>query len=176
MKKKFVATLTIAIFLISTLAIIAPYDQVAVSPVYGQVPATFSFSLSPSPPYGCSYYGATFNATSGQQFTVQWTGKAIMPTALDVYIATQKSTQQTWYCGIGPVALDSRTSMSGSVSWTAPASGEYVVLLVNGNFNSGNAYSGTLSITAVNGTVTPTPIGYGTVYTPPSANGGVALG
>jgi len=146
--------------------------SVTVSSVYGQGSVTFSFSLNQSSWGSCWYWDVMFNAEPGQLFIVNWNGTALTPTSLDLYIVAQKSTQETWFCDTGPVALYSHSAMFGSVRWAAPAAGDYVIFLVNNNFNSGNSISGALSMTAINGTLTPTPIGYATAAQPPQMNGG----
>jgi len=152
--------------------VLAVVSSVHVSPVYGQGSVAFSFFLNESSLVSCWYWGVMFNAEPGQLFTVKWNGTAIIPASLDLYIVPQKSTQETWFCDNGPVSLYSRSAMFGSGSWAASTAGEYVVLLVNNNFNPGSSVSGTLSLASINGNVMASPIGYATASQPSQMNGG----
>jgi hypothetical protein len=144
--------------------VLAVVSSMTMSPGSGQAPVTFSFALNGSSFVSCSYWGVTFNANPGQRFIVQWSETAGTPTSLDLYIVTQTSIQETWFCDTGPVELYSDSGAFGSANWAAPSAGGYVVLLVNNNYNS---VPGTLSITPINATVTVTPIGYATAREPP---------
>jgi len=149
---------------IAYVLVLAVLSSMTVSSVSGQASMTFSFSLDGTSFTSCSYWGVTFNANPGQRFIVQWSETAGVPTSLDLYIVTQTSLQEVWFCDAGPVELYSDSGAFGSVNWAAPSRGDYVVLLVNNNFNS---VPGTLSITPINATVTATPIGYATARQPP---------
>jgi len=142
------------------------------SPVAGQGPATFSFSLPGSSVVSCWYWTVAFTATEGVRVSVEW-NETSPPTSLDVYIIPQASMREIWRCDAGPVALYYDSGAYGSMAWAAPSTGEYGVLLENYNVNSA---SGTLSITAVNATVTATPLGYATARTPPPCLGPDCLG
>jgi hypothetical protein len=104
-----------------------------------------------------------FNATQGERFMVKVSETGI-PTSIDLYIVNPSSIGQVWFCDTGPVWLYSNSGAFESSTWIAPSAGEYVVLLVNNNYGS---VSGTLSITAINATVTATSIGYATARQPP---------
>jgi len=147
------------------LLILAVVGSITSSPVSGQEYQSSSFSLSGISLVSCWYWGVTFNATQGQKFSVQWneTGAYNIPNSLDLYIAAPSSIHEIWFCDSGPLWLYSKSGAFGSVNWPAPSAGAYTVLLVNNNHNP---VSGTLSITAVNATVTATSIGYATARQP----------
>jgi hypothetical protein len=105
-----------------------------------------------------------FNATQAQPFSVQWSETGGTPTSIDLYIVAPSSVSERWFCDTGPVSLYSRSGALGSADWSAPSAGEYVVLLVN--YNVGPV-SGSLSIIAVNATVTAASIGYAMARLPP---------
>ena len=148
---------------IACLLVLAVVGSFASSPVSGQPYPTYSFSLSGTSYVSCSYWGVMFNATQGEQFVVKVSETGI-PTSLDLYIVNPSSIGVVWFCDTGPVWLYSNSGAFGTSNWVAPSAGEYVVLLVNYNYGS---VSGTLSVTAVNATVTATSIGYATARLPP---------
>jgi len=149
--------------LIACLLVLAIVGSLASSPVSGQTNPAYSFSLPGTSYVSCSYWGVTFNATQGEQFSVKVSETGI-PTSIDLYIATSPSIGQVWFCDTGPVSLYYNSGAFETSNWVAPSVGEYVVLLVNYNYGS---VSGTLSIVAVNATVTATPIGYAMARLPP---------
>ncbi len=130
----------------------------------GQNYLSNTFTLSGSSIVSCWYWGVKFNATGREQFHLRWTSTSQFPTALDLYIASPSAIGGIWYCDYGPEALYDNSGAFGSVSWIAPATGEYVVLVVNNNRNS---VSGALSILAANATVAVTAIGYATARQQP---------
>jgi hypothetical protein len=142
--------------------------SISPSPVSGQAYQTSSFSLSGTSLASCWYWGVTFNATQGQTFSVKWNETDSIPTSLDVYIVAPSAAREIWFCDTGPVWLYSNSGAFKSVSWTAPSADRYMVLLVNNNYSP---VSGTLSIMAVNATVTSTSIGYATARQPPPCLG-----
>jgi len=152
--------------LLAYLLILAVVASISSSPVSAQAYQTSSFSLSGTSIVSCWYYGVTFNATLGERFSVKWneneTGN--IPTALDLYIVAPSAIHEIFFCDNGPVWLYSNSGAYGSANWAAPSAGEYVVLLVNNNYSP---VSGTLSIMAVNATVTASSIGYATARQPP---------
>jgi len=156
--------------LLAYLLILAAVGSITSSPVSGQAYQTASFSLSGISLVSCWYWGVTFNATLGQRFSVKWneTETNSIPTALDLYIVAPSATREIWFCDMGPVSLYSNSGAFGSANWAAPSAGEYVILLANNNYSP---VSGTLSIIAVNATVTVTPIGYATARQPPPCLG-----
>ena len=149
------------------LLILAVVGSIAQFPVSGQTNPTYSFSLSGTSYVSCSYWGVEFNATQGEQVSVKVSETSI-PTSLDLYVVNPSSIGQVWFCDIGPVWLYSNSGAFETANWITPSTGEYVVLLVNNNFRS---VSGTLSIMAVNATVTTTSIGYGMARQPPPCLG-----
>jgi len=152
---------------LACLLILAIVDSFAPFPVSGQANPTYSFSFSGMSYVSCSYFGVEFNATQGEQVSVKVSETSI-PTSLDLYVVNPSSIGQVWFCDIGPVWLYSNSGAFETANWITPSTGEYVVLLVNNNFRS---VSGTLSIMAVNATVTTTPIGYGMARQPPPCLG-----
>ncbi len=105
----------------------------------------------------CWYFAVEFNATGRELFHVRWTTTSRIPTALDLYIASPSAIRRIWYCDSGPEGPYSNSGAFGSVNWIAPATGEYVALLVNNNHNS---VSGALSIVTPNARVAVVAIGY----------------
>lgn len=154
--------------LLAYLLILAVVGSIASSSVSGQAYQTSSFSLSRTLLVSCWYWGVTFNATLGQRFSVRWNETDNIPTALDLYIVAPPAVHEIWFCDNGPVSLYSNSGAFGSANWAAPSVGEYIVLLVNEN---NSTISGTLSIMAVNATVTATSIGYATARQPPPCLG-----
>jgi hypothetical protein len=150
------------------LLILAVVTSITSSAVSGQA-SQISFSLNGTSLVSCWYWGVTFNATQGQRFSVQWNETGGTPTSLDLYIVAPSAVREIWFCDTGPVWLYSSSGAFGSANWATPSAGEYVVLLVNNNFSP---VSGSLSIMAVNATVTATPIGYATARQPPPCLGG----
>jgi hypothetical protein len=143
--------------MIVSVLILAVVGSFASSSVLGQTYPTYSFSLSPPSLTYCWYWGVMFNATQGQRFTVTWNETGGPPTSLDLYVVAPSATRESFPCDTGPVWLYYNSGAYGSAKWAAPSSGEYIVLVVNENYRS---ISGTLSIMAVNATVTATSIGY----------------
>ncbi len=145
-------------YLLAYLLIVAVVGSFASSPVSGQGYQTLSFSLSGtlSSGYSCWYWAVRFNANQGQRFSVKWNETSDTPTSLELYIVAP-SASRGWFCDTGPVDLYYNSGAYGSMNWAAPYAGEYIVLVVNDNLGS---VSGTLSIMAVNATVTATPLGY----------------
>jgi len=154
--------------LLAYLLILAVVGSITSSPVSGQTYQTSSFSLSGMSIISCWYWGVAFNATLGQRFTVKWNETNSVPTALDLYIVAPSAIHEIWFCDAGPVWLYYNSGAYGSANWAAPSTGEYVVLLVNNNYSP---VSGTLSVMAVNATVTATSIGYATARQPPPCLG-----
>ena len=154
--------------LLEYLLILAVVSSIISSPVSGQGYSTYSFSLSRASYVSCWYWGVMFNATQGQQFRVKWNETGGVPTSLGMYIIAPSGTREVWFCDSGPIALYSNSGAFGSANWAAPSAGEFNVLLVNYNYGS---VSGTLSIIALNATVTVTLIGYNTAPLPPPCRG-----
>ena len=138
------------------------------SPVSGQTTPVYSFSLNGTSYVVCWFWAVMFNATRGERFSVRWNETGGIPTSLDLYIVNPSSISEVWFCDTGPVSLYSNSGAFETSNWVAPSAGEYVVLLVNYNYGS---VSGTLSIGAVNATVTATPIGYAMARLPPPCLG-----
>jgi len=154
--------------MIACLLVLTVVGSFVSSPVSGQTYPAYSFSLPGTSYVSCSYWGVTFNATQGEQFMVKVSETGSIPTSLDLYIANPSSIGEVWFCDTGPVSLYSNSGAFETSHWIAPSAGEYVVLLVNYNYGS---VSGTLSIAAVNATVTATPIGYAMARLPPPCLG-----
>jgi len=154
--------------IIASLLILAVVGSFASPTVLAQTYPTYSFSLSGRSLVSCWYWGVMFNAAQGQRFSVMWSEAGGTPIALDLYIVASSSVGEFWWCDTGPVELYHNSGAFGSANWAAPSAGEYAVLLVNNNpiYNYGSV-SGTLSISAVNATVTTTPIGYAMAPEPP---------
>ena len=150
--------------LLAYLLILTVVVSISPSPVSGQAYQISSFSLSGTSLVSCWYWGVTFNATQGQSFNVKWNETDSIPNSLDFYIVAPSATREIWFCDTGPVWLYSNSGAFGSANWAAPSAGRYIVLLVNNNYSP---VSGTLSIMAVNATVTATSIGYATAATIP---------
>jgi len=136
----------------------------ATSPTYSTY---YSFSLSGTSSVSCWYWEVMFIATQGERFSVKVSETGI-PTSLDMYIVATSGIREVWSCDAGPIWLYYNSGAFESSNWNAPFPGEYVVLLVNNNYAP---VSGTLSITAVNATVTATPIGYAMARQPPPCLG-----
>ena len=153
--------------MIACLLVLAVVGSIFSSPVSGQTYPAYSFSLPGTSYVSCSYWGVTINATQGEQFMVKVSETGI-PTSLDLYIANPSSIDELWFCDTGPVSLYSNSGAFETSNWVATSAGEYVVLLVNYNHSS---MSGTLSIGAVNATVTATPMGYAMARLPPPCLG-----
>jgi len=159
--------------LLTYLLILAVVSSITSSLVSGQGYSTYSFSLNGASHVSCWYWGVTFNATQGQSFSVQWSETGGGLTSLDLYIVAPSAISEIWSCDTGPLWLYSNSGAFESAKWAAPSAGEYIVLLANNNYNP---VSGTLSITAVNATVTATPIGYATARQPPPCLGIQCIG
>ena len=127
-------------------------------PASAQTPSAFSFALEGSSPTTCWFYGVTFNATQGQQLTVQWSENPdqVGPVSLNFYIAPLASIRQLWLCDEGPVYLYWNDGAYGTANWAPPSTGGYVALLVNYSYHS---VSGMISVTASNATIPTSPIG-----------------
>lgn len=140
-------------------------------PVSAQTPSTFSFTLQESSPGACWFYGVGFSAMEGQQLTVQWGENlsAVGPVSMDFYIAPLSAVQAFWRCDTGPAYIYWNEGAFGTANWTASSTGEYAVLLVN---YSSYSLSGTVSVTAVNATISASPIGPGTVIRQECPGGG----
>jgi hypothetical protein len=154
--------------LLAYLLILGVVGSFALSPVSGQAYQTYSFSLRGTSYVSCWYWGVMFNATQGQRFSVKWNETDSIPTSLDLYVVAPSVSREVWSCDTGPVWLYSNSGAFGSANWAAPSAGEYVVLLLNDNYGS---VSGTLSIMAVNATVTVTSLGYAMARQPPPCLG-----
>lgn len=123
-------------------------------------PASFAFSLQGSSLTQCWFYAVGFKAVGGEQLLVSWDETNFPPVSMNFYIVSQASLREAWNCFDGPAMLYFNDGAIGSASWTAPSEGSYAVLLVNYSYYP---ISGAVSISAVNGTVSLTPIGYGAV-------------
>ena len=150
------------------LLILGVVGSFAASPVSGQTYPTYSFWLSGTSYVSCWYFAVIFNATQGQRFIVKWNETGGIPTSLDLYIVAPSPIRQVWSCDTGPVWLYYNSGAFGSANWAAPYAGDFIVFLANNNYNP---VSGTLSITAVNATVTATPLGYARARQPPPCLG-----
>jgi len=159
--------------LLEYLLILAVVSSIISSPVSGQGYSTYSFSLSRASYVSCWYWGVMFNANQGQSFSVQWSETGGTPTSLDLYIVAPSAIREIWICDTGPPWLYYNSGAFGSVNWAAPSAGEYIVLLANNNYDP---VSGTLSITAVNATMTATSIGYAIARQPPPCLGIQCIG
>jgi hypothetical protein len=156
--------------LLAYLLILVVVGSISSSPVSGQTYQTSSFSLGGTSLVSCWYSGVRFDATQGQRFSVKWneTETDSIPNSLDLYIVAPSAIREIWFCDTGPVWLYSNSGAFGLANWAAPSAGEYIVLLVNNNYSP---VSGTLSVMAVNATVTATSIGYATARQPPPCLG-----
>ncbi len=112
----------------------------------------------------------SFNGTQGEQFHMQWTvtdQKSGAQTSVGFFITTLSEFVNTWWCnssGTQKVLWAAHYSSSSSdtwADWVAPATGEYVALIVN---NNPNAVSGTLSIETLSINTVPS-ISYRTAST-----------
>jgi hypothetical protein len=146
--------------LLGFLLILVALGVVTTPSASAQASSAFSFSLQGSSLTQCWYYAVGFTATEGEQFVVLWNETNFPPISMNFYIVPQTSLHSIWYCTDGPVALYFNDGAVASASWAAPPAGSYAVILVNYSYSS---VSGTLSIAAVNATVSATSIGYGTV-------------
>jgi CubicO group peptidase (beta-lactamase class C family) len=129
-------------------------------PATAQASSVLPFTLQESTPALCWFFGAGFNATSGQQFTVEWTqnpSAVNAPVSVNFYIAPLPEVYVNWLCDVGPPAyLYWNDGAYGTANWSAPSTGLYAALVVN---YSQYPVSGTISVTTVNATVSVTPIG-----------------
>jgi hypothetical protein len=153
---------------IAFLLILVVVGSFGSSPVSGQTIPVYSFSLNGTSYVVCWYWAVMFNATRGERFSLRWNETGGIPTSLDLYIVAPTSIRGVWSCDAGPVWLYSNSGAFGSANWVAPSGGDYVVLLANNNYYP---VSGTLSIMAVNATVTATPMGYAMARQPPPCLG-----
>jgi hypothetical protein len=131
-------------------------------PASAQTPSTFSFTLQGSSISTCWYYGVSFRATQGQLLTLKWSENpsGVGSVSLDFYVVPLVSIQRIWLCDEGPVSLYWNDGAYGTANWAAPSTGGYAILLVNYSYHS---VSGMISITAVNTTLSVTPMGSGAV-------------
>jgi predicted RNA-binding Zn-ribbon protein involved in translation (DUF1610 family) len=85
----------------------------------------------------------TLNAISGQHYHIEWTAQGHV--SLDLYITTAFAGANNVGCNTFPadLALYGRSGVVGSVDWTAPSSGQFIVWLWN---LSPLPVSGTISI------------------------------
>jgi len=146
---------------IVTLALFFVFLTLGTAPglrAYAQMTSTFPFTLPSSSLVDCWYFGASFYATQGQNFIVQWRENPsdIGLVSLDFYIVPQRSVHQPWLCDDGPVYLYWNEGAYVTANWVAPSAGAYAVLLVNYSYKS---VSGVISVTAPNATLSANPIG-----------------
>ena len=129
---------------------------------FAQSPSSFSFTLQTSSFVSCWYFGISFDATQGQQISVQWSENStgVAPVSLDFYIVPERSLNQLWLCDQGPVYAYWNQGSYGAANWVAPLTGAYAVLVVNYSYN---AVSGMISVNALNSSLSANPIGPATV-------------
>jgi hypothetical protein len=109
-------------------------------------------------PYFCRYWWANFNLVNGEAVQLQWSTSSIIPTAVDLYLATPMQAGGKWFCDEGPQALYHYSAAFGSLVWDALFTGTYTLVVVN---DSPYSVSGTLSVVAGNATVSFSATGYG---------------
>ena len=129
-------------------------------PAAAQASSVLSFTLQQSTPALCWFFGAGFNATSGQRFTVRWTqnpSAVNAPVSVNFYIAPLPAVYVNWVCDVGPPAyLYWNDGAYGTATWSAPSTGLYAAVVLN---YSQYPVSGTISVTTANANVSVTPIG-----------------
>jgi len=138
--------------------ILLSLGSIGIQPIGAQTSAGFPFTLAASSAAYCWYFGVAFSATNGQQFTVQWNEAltGAVPVSVNFYISQADAIQHPWLCDNGPVDLYWNDGAYGTAEWLAPSAGTYAAIIVN---YSNYPVSGTLSIAAINATVSATPIG-----------------
>jgi hypothetical protein len=148
--------------LLGLLVVFVALGGVTPVPIWGQTSSTFPFTLQGGSLPLCWFYGVSFSATQGQQITFQWAENlsSAGPVSMDFYIVPASSFHLRWYCQQGPEYVYWTDGAYGTANWAAPFSSGYSALLVNYGYYP---ISGTISITAPNGTVSAIPLGPSTV-------------